>query len=271
MTAPKAHQMSLRGLGGLVIVAVAAILMFSKDCQATTIGQIAEVSEERPNQVLGFGLVVGLNGTGDTLENSPFTSQSLQTRLAKLGVQQHAPTRDTKDVATAIVTATVDPLDGQKIIDVNVSAVGDATNIIGGRLIPTALIGADGQVHAVAAGAIDLMDSHPGAARLRRLTALPTNGRIIGGGSVEQASQDPGGSTRLHLTLRAPDLETAMCMAAAINANHAGIASAHGAGLVLVLVKPPASTPLNAVVKDLKQIDFAADRSCAKTPGAQAG
>ncbi len=267
MTLPKAHLVSLRSLSGLVLMAMAAMLMFSKACQAMTIGQIADVSEERPNQLIGFGLVVGLNGTGDTLEKSPFTSRSLQTELAKLGVQQHPQTQDTKDVATAMVTATIDPLNGDKIIDVNVSAVGDATNIIGGRLIPTALIGADSMVYVVAAGTVDLVDSRPGAERLRHRIALPTSGRIIGGGSLEQTGQGPGGSTRLHLTLRAPDLETAMCVAAAINANHAGIASAHGAGLVLV--KPPASTQLKAFVKDLKQINFASDGSCAKTPGAR--
>jgi len=271
---------SIKRLGAFIRLGVsawalaAAILTFGDPCNAaTTIGQIADVEAPLPNQLIGYSLVVGLNGTGDTGDKCPLAPKNRQT-LAKLGVQTHysAPS-STKDIAAVWVSAKVSKFNQGQLVDVIVSGACDATTLNGGRLLPTALIDADGRVEGVAKGSMDPIDANALDARPRSKTpsdemAQPARGRITGGGLIEQATTGAI-SAPLHLNLHDADLETAMCVAAAINAVHAGTASADSAKLVTV--KPSPSTPLNAFVHDLKQIDFASKGDCARTPAAQAG
>lgn len=185
------------------------------------IKDIADVEGVRDNQLVGYGLVVGLNGTGDRLDNAVFTRQSLIGMLERLGVN----TRDqesklqTKNVAAVMVTATLPAFarSGSKI-DVTVNALGDAKDLTGGTLLVTPLLGADGEVYAVAQGALAtgaIAAKGQGASVTRN---IPTSGRIANGASVErEVPYAFGTKPMLRLGLRNPDLTTARRMADVIN------------------------------------------------------
>jgi flagellar P-ring protein precursor FlgI len=186
------------------------------------IKDIVDVEGVRPNQLIGYGLVVGLNGTGDKLDNAIFTRESLIGMLERLGVN----TRDqvaklaTKNLAAVMVTAELPPFThGGSRIDVSVSALGDATNLTGGTLLVTPLLAADGEVYAVAQGAVATGAVAAKGAASSVTRGVPTAGRIANGGIVEKEVTfrlDKGGSS-LRLGLRNPDLTTARRIAAEIN------------------------------------------------------
>ena len=185
------------------------------------IKDIADVEGVRDNQLVGYGLVVGLNGTGDRLRSSAFTRQSLIGVLERLGVNtRDQETRlDTRNVAAVMVTANLPAFarNGSRI-DVAVSALGDATNLTGGTLLVTPLLAADGDVYAVAQGAVATGAISARGAGTSVTRGVPTAGRIANGATVERevAFRFAGGS-QLRLSLRNPDLTTARRIAAAIN------------------------------------------------------
>jgi len=116
---------------------------------------LASIEGVRQNQLVGYGIVVGLNGTGDTLNNIPFTKQSLQAMLERLGVNTRGATMRTQNLAAVMVTANLPPFAAQGTrIDVTVSSLGDAKSLQGGTLLVTPLLGADGEVYALAQGSI---------------------------------------------------------------------------------------------------------------------
>jgi flagellar P-ring protein precursor FlgI len=213
----------------------------------------------RDNDVLGYALVVGLNGTGDTLRNAPFTQQSIQDALERLGTQTHNATNiDTKDIAAVVITAKLPPFSapGAKF-DVQVSAIGDAKSLLGGRLIPTALYGADGAVHAVAAGTVQTGAVSAGGASGSSVTrGVPTAGGIADGGTVEQESNEASFSldtmASLRLTLHNPDFTTARRIADVINAAFPGTAQDENGSVVKV--KPPAGMKMVAYLDAVEQL-----------------
>ncbi|MBR0678697.1 flagellar basal body P-ring protein FlgI [Roseomonas alkaliterrae] len=201
---------------------VAALLLaLPAAAQQVRIKDIADVEGVRDNQLVGYGLVVGLNGTGDRLRSAVFTRQSLVGMLERLGVNTRDNERqlDTRNVAAVMVTANLPPFarPGSRI-DIAVSALGDATNLTGGTLLVTPLLGADGEVYAVAQGAIATGAISARGAGASVTRGVPTAGRIANGAIVERevpftlASRD-----RIRLSLRNPDLTTARRIAAAIN------------------------------------------------------
>src|SRR6202161_1249691 len=116
---------------------------------------LVEVQGIRDNMLVGYGLVVGLNGSGDSLKNAPFTQQALQTMLERMGVNTRGTTMQTKNVAAVMVTANLPPFAAQGTrIDVSVSAMGDAKSLQGGTLLVTPLFGADGQIYGLAQGPV---------------------------------------------------------------------------------------------------------------------
>ncbi|MDE1939553.1 MAG: flagellar basal body P-ring protein FlgI, partial [Alphaproteobacteria bacterium] len=116
---------------------------------------LVDVQGIRDNMLVGYGLVVGLNGTGDSLKNAPFTQQSLQTMLERLGVNTRGQTMQTKNVAAVMVTANLPAFSGEGTrIDISVSAMGDAKSLQGGTLLVTPLFGADGQIYALGQGPV---------------------------------------------------------------------------------------------------------------------
>jgi flagellar P-ring protein FlgI len=205
-------------------VLLALLLLFGALAPATAqvrIKDIVDVEGVRENQLIGYGLVVGLNGTGDKLNNNIFTLESLVGMLERLGVN----TRDqianltTKNVAAVMVTGELPAFarTGSRI-DVAVSALGDATNLTGGILLVTPMLAADGEVYAVAQGALatGAIAARGAASSVSR--GVPTSGRIANGASVErEVAFQLDKVTALRLGLRNPDLTTARRIAAAIN------------------------------------------------------
>ena len=184
------------------------------------IKDIADFEGVRENQLVGYGLVVGLNGTGDSLRNSPFTRQSLAAMLERLGVNATNGNLNTRNVAAVMVTANLPAFASQgSRIDVTVSALGDARSLAGGQLLVTPLMGANQQVYAVAQGPLAIGGfSAEGASGSSVTRGVPTAGRIASGGLVEQeVTFDIANQQELRLALRNPDFTTAQRMAAAIN------------------------------------------------------
>ncbi len=173
----------------------------------------------RQNQLVGYGIVVGLNGTGDTLNNIPFTKQSLQAMLERLGVNTRGATMRTQNLAAVMVTASLPPFAAQGTrIDVTVSSLGDAKSLQGGTLLVTPLLGADGEVYALAQGSVAIagFSAEGDAAKITR--GVPTNGRISNGANIEREIAFKLTDARtLRLSLRNPDFTTSKRIAAAIN------------------------------------------------------
>ncbi|HEV7439101.1 MAG TPA: flagellar basal body P-ring protein FlgI [Methylobacterium sp.] len=180
---------------------------------------LASIEGVRQNQLVGYGIVVGLNGTGDTLNNIPFTKQSLQAMLERLGVNTRGATMRTQNLAAVMVTANLPPFSAQGTrIDVTVSSLGDAKSLQGGTLLVTPLLGADGEVYALAQGSVAIagFTAEGDAAKVTR--GVPTNGRISNGANVEREIAFKLNDARsLRLSLRNPDFTTSKRIAAAIN------------------------------------------------------
>lgn len=173
----------------------------------------------RENQLVGYGLVVGLNGTGDSLRNAPFTQQSLQAMLERLGVNTRDTNLNTANVAAVMVTGNLPPFSTQGTrMDVSVSALGDAESLQGGMLLVTPLHGADGEVYAVAQGPVAVAGFRAEGEASSIVRGVPTVGRIANGAIVErEIAFNLKHQRRLRLALRNPDLTTAKRIATAIN------------------------------------------------------
>ena len=231
---------SLRTL--LVLIAAACFAGLPASAGASSrIKDIVDVEGIRDNMLVGYGLVVGLNGTGDTLRNAPFTQQSLIGMLERLGVNTRGTTLKTANVAAVMVSANLPAFAAQGTrIDVTVSALGDATNLQGGVLLVTPLMGADGQVYAVAQGSVatgGFAAKGEGASVVR---GVPTNARIANGAIVERELEFQLADLRaLRLSLRNPDLTTAQRVAAAIN-TYLGLGTARADNPTTVQLTVPA-------------------------------
>ncbi len=226
-----------------VLLGLAALAGASGPATAQSrIKDIASVEGVRTNQLVGYGLVVGLAGTGDSLRNSPFTRQSLEGMMERLGVNIRDANANTKNIAAVMVTAELPAFatPGSRI-DVSVSTMGDAKSLLGGTLLVTSLQGADGQVYAVAQGSVQTGSVSAGGASGSSVTrGVPTAGRIASGATVElETGFDLGQMNEVRLTLRNPDFTTAQRMAQAINAVYPGTALAEN-GSVVALRAPQA-------------------------------
>ncbi len=186
---------------------------------AARIKDIVNIEGVRDNQLVGYGLVVGLNGTGDSLNNSPFTKQSLQAMLERLGVNTRGETVRTANVAAVMVTANLPAFATQgSRMDVSVSALGDADSLQGGTLLVTPLLGADGEVYAIAQGSVLINGFSVSGEAATIISGVPTTGRISSGALIEREIDFKLGAQRsLRLALRNPDLTTARRIALGIN------------------------------------------------------
>lgn len=183
------------------------------------IKDIVDIEGVRDNQLVGYGLVVGLNGTGDSLNNSPFTKQSLQAMLERLGVNTRGENMRTANVAAVMVTANLPAFSTQgSRIDVNVAALGDADSLQGGTLLVTPLLGADGEVYAIAQGSVTINGFKAEGDSAVVISGVPTTGRISSGGLIEREIGFVLGAQRtIRLALRNPDLTTARRIALSVN------------------------------------------------------
>ena len=206
---------------GLLAVAAALLFLSSGPTMAKTsrIKDIVDVEGVRENQLVGYGLVVGLNGTGDGLNNSPFTEQSLIAMLERLGVNVRGENLNTGNVAAVMVTATLPPFTNQgSRIDVNVSALGDASSLQGGTLLVTPLMAADGEVYAVAQGEVNVSGFSAEGDAASVTQNVPTAGRIPSAAIVEkEINFQLTDMQEVRLALRNPDFTTSRRIAQAIN------------------------------------------------------
>src|ERR1700674_5445488 len=196
-----------------------ALPLLAGNAPAARLKDLVSIEGVRQNQLIGYGLVVGLNGTGDTLNNIPFTKQSLQAMLERLGVNIRGATIRTGNVAAVMVTANLPAFGTQGTrIDVTVSALGDSKSLMGGTLLVTPLLSADGNVYAVAQGSLAIggFSAEGDAAKVTR--GVPTVGRISNGAIIEREIEFAlNRLVQLRLALRNADFTTTKRIAAAVN------------------------------------------------------
>lgn len=206
---------------------------------------LIEVEGVRDNQLIGYGIVVGLKGTGDGLKNSPQTRQTIEAMLERLGVNTRGLDMQSKNVASVMVTATLPPFSTQgSKIDVSVSALGDSKSLEGGTLIVTPLMGADGQVYAVAQGQLTVGGfTATGASGTNVGRGVPTNGRVANGAIIERELRfNLAQMTEIRLALRNPDFTTAKRISKAINQN-LGVMAANVENPSTVVLSRPIGYP----------------------------
>jgi flagellar P-ring protein FlgI len=200
--------------------ALSALQLWTVPAGATSrIKDLANIEGVRQNQLVGYGLVVGLNGTGDTLNNIPFTKQSLQAMLERMGVNIRGATIRTGNVAAVMVTGNLPPFGTQGTrMDVTVSALGDSKNLQGGTLLVTPLLGADGNVYAVAQGSVAINGFQAEGEAAKIVRGVPTVGRIVNGAIIEREIEFAlNRLPNVRLALRNADFTTAKRIAAAVN------------------------------------------------------
>jgi flagellar P-ring protein FlgI len=247
----------------LNVILVAAVLIGPGFC-ATRLKDLAGIEGVRDNPLIGYGLVVGLAGKGDT-QQTLFSPQSLANMLERMGVSVPGATIRVKDTASVMITATLPPFAQPGVhLDVTAAAIGDAANIQGGILLLTPLKGADGLVYAVAQGPLVLGGFMAGQGGSSQTVNHPTVGRVPGGAIVERpgTSIAPKGTVRLQL--RYADFTTASRVAAALNARYGGPgvlpARAENSALVSVLAPKAYADHMIDFIADIEALTVDADR-----------
>lgn len=253
----------MRALLRRFLVTFAVALVFTGAAQAQVrVKDLVTIDGVRQNQLIGYGLVVGLNGTGDRLTNTPFTEQSLKGMLERMGINTRDETLRTRNTAAVMVTANLPPFARQgTAADVTVSALGDATSLLGGTLLVTPLIGADGQAYAVAQGPLSVNGYSAGGQAASVTKGIPTAGRIANGALVERelkfALDD---NTQLRMVLRNPDFTTANRIADAVNQKlGGGMARALDPTTVDVRVPGQYQGAMARLIGDVEQLKVRAD------------
>lgn len=203
-----------------MLAGVTVVVGATPCCAVTRIKDITNVAGVRTNQIVGYGLVVGLNGTGDNMRNAPFTQQSVQAMLDKMGINIRGGQSRTRNVAAVMVTAELPAFASRgSRIDVSVSSIGDAKSLAGGTLVMTPLGGADEVIYAVAQGQLSVSGIAAQGAAQSVTQGTPTSGRIANGAGLERDA--PGSysqDVKPELELKNPDFRTAMRVVDAINA-----------------------------------------------------
>jgi flagellar P-ring protein precursor FlgI len=249
---------------GLISFIVLFLLAWASPAHASSrIKDIVDFEGVRDNMLVGYGLVVGLNGTGDKLADGQFTKQSLQGMLNRLGVKPTAAGLDSKNVAAVMVTATLPPFsDKGTRVDVTVSSLGDASSLLGGTLLVTPLLGADGNVYAVSQGQVAVGGFTAGGAGATVTKGVPTSARIANGGIVEREIDFRlGGMESVKLSLRNADFTTARRIAQAVNA-FLGTSAAIPTDPSTVKVQVPSGYAGNVVemITDIEQLRIEPDQ-----------
>ncbi len=249
----------------LVLLALALTFFNISQAAAKTsrIKDIVDIEGVRDNQLVGYGLVVGLNGTGDSLGNSPFTEQSLIAMLERLGVNVRGQNLNTGNVAAVMVTAKLPPFTNQgSRMDVNVSSLGDATDLRGGTLLVTPLLAADGEVYAVAQGSISTSGYSIQGDAATVTQNIPTAGRIAEGAIVEREIDFTLDQLQhVRLALKNPDFTTARRIAMAINGfTSANIATAENSASVTLRRPSGYDGTIVDLITDIEQLPVQPDQ-----------
>lgn len=259
-----------------LVIALAAGLSFACTAEAasntkaaataggvTRIKDIVDFEGVRDNMLVGYGLVVGLNGTGDSLNNSPFTKQSILGMLDRMGVNVRDEKLNTKNIAAVMVTATLPPFTNQGArIDVSISALGDAKSLQGGTLLVTPLLGADSAVYAVAQGSVAIAGFTASGDGGSVTQNIPTSGRISSGAIIEREIPfNLAQMTQTRLSLRNPDFTTARRIAAAINDHmQMTIAQAQNPASVELRLPPDYQGGIVSLITDIEQLRVSPDQ-----------
>ncbi len=259
-----AHHWNNIAKGAVGALAALAIVITASSAEgASRIKDIIDFEGVRDNHLVGYGLVVGLNNTGDSLADGHFTKQSLQAMLNRLGVKPTDAGLSSQNVAAVMVTASLPPFVRQgSRIDVTVSALGDSSSLLGGTLLVTPLLGADGEVYAVAQGqlAVGGFQTQGNAETVTK--GVPTSGRIANGAIIErEVPFDMSQMQNVNLTLRNPDFTTARRVAQAVNA-FLGTSAAVATDLATVTLQVPDSYRSNVVnlLTDIEQLRIQPDQ-----------
>jgi flagellar P-ring protein precursor FlgI len=247
----------------LASIALAALIgLATPAAAASRIKDVADFEGIRQNMLVGYGLVVGLNGTGDSLNRSIFTRESLIGMLERLGVNARDASLRTNNVAAVMVTATLPAFARQGThIDVSVSALGDAKSLLGGVLLVTPMLGADGDVYAVAQGSVQAGFVATGAAA-SVTKGVPTSARVTNGAIVErEVAFEMANMHSINLMLRNPDLTTARRVAQVVN-NFLHTQAAKPLDPATVQVTTPASYQggIVSLVTDIEQLRVEPDQ-----------
>ncbi|HEX5372705.1 MAG TPA: flagellar basal body P-ring protein FlgI [Aquabacterium sp.] len=252
-------QRLLKLLIALAFVAASAAVWWPTQAHAVRLKEIAAVQGVRPNQLMGYGLVVGLDGTGDQTTQTPFTVQSLNAMLQQMGITvPPGAAMQLKNVAAVLVTASLPPFaqPGQAI-DINVSSLGNAKSLRGGTLIATPLKGADGQIYALAQGNMVISGAGASANGSKVTVNHLSAGRIPNGATVERSVPTPWlQSSIAQLDLQSDDFNTAREVADAINkAKGNGTAEAQNGRTVAVRLPANAGERV-AFMADIENLDI---------------
>ena len=254
---------------GYLAVLAALALVFPKEAQAERIKDIAMVEGARSNQLIGFGLVVGLDGTGDQVTQTPFTIQAARSMLQQFGVNLPPGVNpQTKNMASVMVTAELPPFTkpGQKM-DVTVSSVGNAKSLRGGELLLTQLKGGNGEVYAVAQGGLVVSGfGAEGSDGSKVSVNTKASGRIPNGALIEREVGNAldDGSDRITFHLHSADFSTARNMAFAIN-RMMGPDTAEALDAVSISVRAPTDTAQKvSYLAELENIEVSKAASAAK-------
>ncbi|MEC8697751.1 MAG: flagellar basal body P-ring protein FlgI, partial [Pseudomonadota bacterium] len=227
------------------------------------IKDIVDIEGVRENILIGYGLVVGLNGTGDSLSSNVFTKQSLIGMLERLGVNANDTSLDAKNVAAVMVTAQLPAFARQGVkIDVSVSALGNSSSLLGGTLLVTPMLGADGEVYAVAQGTLAVGGFAATGAAETVVKGVPTSGRIPNGAIVERELPfQLSDLKRVRLSLRNPDFTTARRISRAINA-FVGLKTAKASDNATVVLDIPSTYKgeLVELLTDIEQLQVQPDQ-----------
>ncbi|MEO8154759.1 MAG: flagellar basal body P-ring protein FlgI [Rhizobacter sp.] len=266
-TQDKLLEALIKALIGLSVLAATAALWWPISAHATRIKEVAAVQGVRSNQLVGYGLVVGLDGTGDQTTSAPFTAQSLAAMLQQMGVTVPAGTNmQIKNVAAVMVTAQLPPFaqPGQTI-DVNVSSMANAKSLRGGMLIVTPLKGADGQIYALAQGNLIVGGAGASAGGSKVQINHLSAGRVPEGATVERAVPTPlNQGDHLQLDLNASDYNTAREVARAINAKMGDGVAQPINGRVVRVKMPEAPEARVAFLADIENLPLTLAAPAAK-------
>ena len=249
---PLRHRLAIAALALLALVAGAG-----PASALSRIKDIADFEGVRDNMLVGYGLVVGLNGTGDTLNRAIFTRESLIGMLERMGVNARDASLRTANVAAVMVTATLPPFSRQGTrIDVTVSALGDAKSLLGGTLLVTPMLGADGEVYAVAQGSVASGGFSARGQGASVTKGVPTAGRVSSGAIVErELGFELSKLHQVNLTLRNPDLTTARRIAQVVNGYlRTSAAKPLDPSTVLVSVPGDFKGDIVALLTDIEQL-----------------
>jgi flagellar P-ring protein precursor FlgI len=243
---------------------VIACLILPEPLSAVRLKDVASWEGVRDNQLVGYGLVVGLAGTGDKRQ-TVFSAQSLTNMLEKMGVTVNPNSIQVKNTAAVMVTSTLPPYAQPGLrLDVHVAAIGDASNLQGGMLLLTPLKGADGQTFAVAQGPVVTGGFISGRGGNTQTVNHPTAGRVPNGAIIERAAPSSPPTSSLRLQLRTPDFTTAARVAEVINKRFspAGPAVARAINAALIQIESPPTYSMRPVqfVAEIESLSVNADR-----------